>query len=154
MLVKKIECENFLGEKYTETAYFHMTKAELAELEIGTPGGLEKKLENIVKENDNKAMFEFIKTFIGKAYGQVSEDGRRMIKSAEISEEFFQTNAYDVLFSEIASDETAATNFFKQIFPADLAKQMEGSAIPPLKQKVRCVKNAITFKSNWSESFQ
>lgn len=133
MLIKKIECEDFRGNKYTEEACFNLTKTELAELELGTKGGLEKELKAIVESEDSPKMLEFFKKLIGKAYGKISDDGRRLMKSEAISEEFFQTNAYDIFFMEIATDADKATEFFKQIVPQDISKQMEGSPIPPMK---------------------
>ena len=61
-----------------------------------------------------------------KAYGQKSDDGRRFIKSKELSDSFAQTEAYSQLFMELATDADAAAKFVNGIVPP-----MEGkSSIP------------------------
>ncbi|MCC8097999.1 MAG: hypothetical protein LIO44_05490, partial [Eubacterium sp.] len=57
------------------------------------------------------------KEIILKAYGEKSDDGRRYIKSDELSETFSQTNAYSELFIELSTDAEAAAAFVNGIIP-------------------------------------
>ena len=43
---------------------------------------------------------EFFEDLIKKAYGVKSEDGRRFMKSEEISRSFMESPAYEILFEE------------------------------------------------------
>ena len=52
-----------------------------------------------------------------KAYGEKSADGRRFVKSKELSEAFSQTGAYDTLFLELVSDANAAAAFVNAVIP-------------------------------------
>ena len=69
-----------------------------------------------------------------KAYGEKSPDGKRFIKSPELSEAFSQTEAYSELFMELASDSDAASKFVNGIIPADMVKaaekQQQQAALP------------------------
>lgn len=120
MLKKTIEFVDYNGEKRVEDFYFNLSKAEIAEMEMSLDGGLTGMLERIVKEQDNKKIIEVFKEIIFKAYGVKSQDGRRFIKSKELSEEFSQTEAFSELFIELALDEKAAADFFNGIMPANM----------------------------------
>ena len=63
------------------------------------------------------------KDLVLKAYGVKSDDGRRFIKSKELSDEFSQTEAYSQIFMELATDDKAAAAFINGIVPADLAQK-------------------------------
>ena len=65
-----------------------------------------------------------LKAIILKAYGEKSPDGKRFIKSKELSESFAQTEAYSQLFMELMSDAEAGAKFINGILPADIAKQV------------------------------
>ena len=101
----------------TEDFYFHLTKAELMEMEMGAVGGLSGMIEKIVSAKDAPAIIKVFKELVLKAYGEKSADGRRFIKSPEISEAFAQTEAYSQLFMELATDADAASKFVNGIAP-------------------------------------
>lgn len=137
MLKKTITYEDFDGNKRTEDFYFNLTKAELMEMELGVSGGVTKLLEKIVAEQDHVKLIEHFKTFIIKAYGEKSLDGRKFMKSQEITDNFVQTNAYSELFMELSTNPKAAADFVNGIIPqevTDQAAQMPNvSSEPPIK---------------------
>jgi len=120
MLKKTITYTDYDGNQRTEDLYFNLNKAEIAELELETPGGLSKKLEDIVAEKDSGAMVKVFKDLILRSYGKKSADGRQFIKNKELVDEFKQTEAFSELFMELASDPDAATAFVNGIIPKDL----------------------------------
>lgn len=125
MYKKTIEYEDFNGNKLKEDFYFNFTKAELAEWEMSTPGeGLAAYLQSIVDSNDKAEITRLFKKVILDAYGEKSEDGKRFIKSEEISKAFEQTNAYDEFFMELVADEEAAANFINSIVPSIEEKKL------------------------------
>ena len=79
-------------------------------------------LENIIKAQDLPSIVSIFKELVLKAYGQKSPDGKRFIKSEELSTEFSQTEAYTNIFMELAMDADAASKFVNGIIPADLDK--------------------------------
>lgn len=123
MLKKTITYNDYNGTQRTEDFYFNFSKAELIEMEMGTTGGLTATLENIVKTKDVPSIIKTMKELVLKSYGVKSLDGKRFIKSEEIAKEFEQTEAYSILFMELAMNAEAAANFVNGIIPADLQKE-------------------------------
>ena len=118
MLKKTITYTDYNGLKRTEDFYFNLTKAEIMEMELSTTGGLSEMISRIVAAKDAPAIIKVFKELILKAYGQKSADGKRFVKSAALSEEFEQTEAYSILFMELATDADAAAKFVNAIVPA------------------------------------
>ena len=122
MLKKTINYTDFNGEERKEDFYFNLTEAEIAEIEMGTTGGLSEMINRIVNANDIPSIIKVFKDLILKAYGEKSDDGKKFIKvrnGVSLSEEFSQTNAYSVLFMELATDAEKAANFFNSLIPND-----------------------------------
>lgn len=122
MLKKTVTYVDYNGVERTEDFYFNLSKAEVTEMELSVEGGFSKMLEEIVKSNDNVRIIELFKEMVLKAYGEKSADGRRFVKSKELSEAFSQTEAYSEIFMELALDEKAAAAFVNGIMPANLGK--------------------------------
>lgn len=123
MLKKSITYTDYNGTERTETFYFNISKAELMEMELGTTGGYAEMLQRIVETQDAPSLIKIFKDLIFKAYGVKSSDGKRFIKSKELSEEFAQTEAYTVLFMELATNAEAGAEFVNGILPQDLVAQ-------------------------------
>lgn len=117
MLQKTITYRDFDDNERTETFRFYLSKAELVEMETGITGGMSEMLRKIVEAQDVKQIIEVFKVFILKAYGEKSPDGRRFIKSQEITDAFVQTEAYSDLFMELSTDAEAALAFIKGLLP-------------------------------------
>lgn len=122
MLKKTIEYVDYDGTERKEDFYFNLTEAELAEMELSTEGGMEKMINKIIATQDNAALVKIFKDLISKSYGEKSDDGRRFIKSQEITDGFMQTEAYSKLFMELATDEKAAADFVNGILPPQYAE--------------------------------
>ena len=120
MLKKAITYTDYNDVERTETFYFNLNKAEITEMEMSTTGGLTEMINKIVEKRDAPAIIKTFKDLILKAYGEKSPDGKRFIKSEEISEAFSQTEAYSVLFMELATNAEAASKFIEGIIPADI----------------------------------
>ena len=118
MLTKKITYTDYNGVERTENFYFNLTKAEIAEMELGTEGGLSNMVQRIVDAKDTPAIMRVFKELIMKSYGEKSADGKRFIKSKELSEAFTQTEAYSELFIELATNPDAPAAFVNGIVPA------------------------------------
>lgn len=129
MLKKTITYTDYVGREWTEDFYFNMTKTELTEMEASTSGGMVDYFDRIVKAVDREKLYGLIRDLILKSYGEKSPDGKRFVKSKELSEAFSQTAAYDVLFMELATSDEAAAEFVKGIIPSDLVAKMEENPI-------------------------
>ena len=117
MLKKTITYTDYDGNERTEDFYFNISKAELTELQYSVKGGLKNILEKAVQEKDGPTIMQLSKEIVLKAYGVKSNDGRRFMKSEEITKEFAETEAYVNLFMELATDEKAAIAFAEGVMP-------------------------------------
>lgn len=121
MLKKKITYTDYNGVERTEDFYFNLTKAEIMEMELSISGGLSETIQRVVEAKDSPALIKIFKDLILKAYGEKSMDGKRFVKSEEISTSFSQTEAYSNLFMELATNDEKAAEFVNGIIPADIS---------------------------------
>lgn len=119
MLKKTITYTDYNGVERTEDFYFNLSTAELAEMELGTEGGLTEKVKQIVAAKEDHKIIKIFKDLILKSYGEKSPDGRRFIKSDELSTAFSQTEAYSQLFMELATNTDKAAAFINGIIPGN-----------------------------------
>lgn len=124
MLKKTITYTDYNGVERTEDFYFNLSKAEIMEMEMSTTGGLTEMINKIIATQDVPAIVKIFKELTLKAYGEKSPDGKRFIKNDEIRDAFAQTEAYSVLFMELATDDRKAADFFNGIMPADVQQQL------------------------------
>lgn len=117
MLKKTITYTDYDGNERTEDFYFNLTKAELTEMETSINGGMVQLLNKIIAEQDNAKIVALFKDLILRAYGEKSLDGKRFVKTEELSKNFTYTEAYNVLFMELATNADAASQFVKAILP-------------------------------------
>ena len=120
MLCETITYTDYNGVERTEKFHFNLTQEELMVMEMGTAGGFVEMMQKIVDAKDAPAIIKAFKNLLSKAYGVKSDDGRRFIKSDEISREFEQTEAYSQLFMKLATDTDYASKFVEGILPKDL----------------------------------
>ena len=120
MLKKIITYTDYNGIERTEPFYFNLSKAELMEMELGVTGGMTEMLDKIIAAKDAPSLMKTFKEMIMKAYGVKSDDGKRLIKSEELSIAFTQTEAYSVLFMELITDDKAAADFVNGIIPNEI----------------------------------
>ena len=134
MLTKTITYNDYDNNERTETLYFNMNKMELTEFAADLPDDVFKNVSgvksiqdvaNVVNKMGSRGIIKFIKELVLRSYGIKSEDGRRFIKSKELSEEFSQTIAYDMFMSELMSDDNAASNFVNGLIPASMAGELD-----------------------------
>ena len=123
MLKKTITYTDYNETERTEDFYFNLNKAEVMEMELSTMGGLAETIKRIIAEKDHPAIIKIFKELVLKAYGVKSPDGKRFEKSEKIATEFSQTEAYSVIFMELATDADAAAKFVNGILPADMSQK-------------------------------
>lgn len=137
MLIKKITYPDYNGVTRTEEFYFNLTQAEVIEMEYMTSGGLSVMIDRLLAAIDLPEIIKIFKELILKSYGVKAPDGKRFIKSSELSAEFSQTEAYSKLFMELATNANAASEFINGILPtpspeqqAQIKKALEDKGMP------------------------
>ena len=124
MVVKKIKYTDFNGVEREEEFMFNLTEAEITEMELTTDGGLSDSIKKIISAQDTPEIIKTFKMLLLKSYGEKSADGRRFIKSEELTEAFTQTNAYSQFFMELATDDKAAIAFINGIIPDSMRERV------------------------------
>ena len=124
MLKKTVTYTDYNGNERTEDIYFNLNKAELMEMEMSVNGGLTTMIKRISSAQDAPSIMKVFKDILMKSYGIKSDDGRRFIKSEEISTAFSQTEAYSIIFMELITDADASSKFIEGIIPPDAAKEL------------------------------
>lgn len=122
---RTITYTDYDGNVRTEDFYFNLTTAEITKMDLSAIGGLEKRLRKLVEKQDAPGIMKTFEELIHQSYGEKSEDGRRFIKSDELSTAFEQTEAYSELFMQLCTDAEEAVKFVKAIMPAKIASEME-----------------------------
>ena len=117
MISKTITYVDYNGVERTETFFFNLTKAEIMEMELSVEGGLSDKLVKVINAKDVPTIMKTFKDLVLKSYGVKSQDGRQFIKNKELVEAFSQTEAYSILFTELAMDDKIAATFVNGIVP-------------------------------------
>lgn len=125
MLKKTITYIDYEDNERTEDFYFNVNQGELIKW-LTTSGDytLDKLLLKLSKERNGKQTMEIFESLIRLSYGRKSLDGRRFEKSEEIWNDFYQTEAYSKLFTELVTDAKKAYAFVNGVIPKKLADEV------------------------------
>ena len=130
MLVKTHTYTDFDGNERTEDFLFNYTEAQIAELEWSKDGGLSSLLAKITKEKDNRQLLEYWKKFVLGAYGIKSPDGKKFLKSKEISDDFEASAAFSDIFMELCTDTQVMSDFVNAVVPRSVRASEEKADKP------------------------
>ena len=118
MWKETITYKDFYGEERTEEFRFHLSKAECAEKQMKyAGGGYAEILKRIVDAKSQETIVDLFKQFILDSYGEISPDGRRFMKSPELSKAFSETEAFSILYMKLATDDEYAAKFVNGVIP-------------------------------------
>lgn len=126
MLKREITFEDYNGEKRTEEFWFNLNKSEIIKW-LTTSGDytLDKVLQRLSTERNGRKIMDIFENLIKISYGKKSLDGRKFEKTEEIWNDFYQTEAYSVLFTELVTDAKKAADFVNKVIPKDMADEIE-----------------------------
>lgn len=124
MVVEKIKYTDFNGVEREEEFMFNLTEAEITEMELTIDGGLSDSINKIISAQNIPEIIKTFKMLLLKSYGEKSADGRRFIKSEELTEAFTQTNAYSQFFMKLATDDEAGIAFINGIIPDSMRERV------------------------------
>lgn len=122
MIKKSITYTDLNGAERTEDFYFNLSKPEIVKMQTSVRGGYDAQLKSIAANPNGALIMDFFEDLICRSYGEKSEDGRRFMKSPEISRSFMETPAYEVLFEELVTDAKAAADFVNAIMSVNASK--------------------------------
>lgn len=135
MITRTIEYTDYDGNKRKEKYYFNLTQFEATEIAMEMPDGVIEEIEegeeqrvtavHLTEKLGKKGVLDFIKNIVLKSYGVKSPDGKRFIKSEELSTEFSQTPAFSSFMMRLMTDNMEASKFINGVIPAELAAQIQ-----------------------------
>lgn len=135
MLVKTLTYTDYNNEERTEDFYFSLNKSEILRMNMSKRGGMEEYLKRLIAENDPEKLTAMFEECILMGYGVKSEDGKKFVKSKEISEEFKNSAAYDELFFQLATNTDEFIHFITAMLPPDMAAEVAKMDLKSLPQK-------------------
>ena len=95
-------------------------------MELSVNGGFADMIKGIIQAQDTPQIIKIFKELLLKAYGEKTADGKRFRKTDDngqpLSRAFAETEAYSILFMELATDDEKAADFVNGVMPADLDK--------------------------------
>lgn len=125
MIKKEITYVDYDGVTRTEPFYFNLNRAELLEMELAYPGGMETFLKLIVDAKDQSTIIRLIKDVLLRTQGEKTPDGRFLMKNADTRQRFEASPAYEIMFMMLASDDEKASDFLNALIPADLKEAVK-----------------------------
>jgi hypothetical protein len=120
----------FTEQQVTEDHYFHISKADLVEMELEEHNaryrnkegeelsGMQAHLQRIIDAEDGKAVLKEFKAILRRAYGK--KDGDRFVKNEETWREFEGSEAYSELVYELLTNADELAVFINKLVPAGL----------------------------------
>lgn len=124
MYKKVIKYHDMDGIEVEETFRFHLSKAEILEMEISM-GGIAERMERLLQKRDGETIINTFKELILRSYGEISEDHKGFVKDPELTKKFVSTEAYSELFTELVTNPDEAAAFFKGIVPAEVSEKFD-----------------------------
>lgn len=124
MRIEKLTYSDFNDVDRTEEFHFHLSKAFLMKINDSKTGGYAGYMQKLVDAKEQSKLEEIMENLIREAFCIPSEDGKTAKRSKEISDDFVNSPAYDVLLEKLLSDAKYAADFFTDILPKDYAKEV------------------------------
>lgn len=117
---------DYNGVEKEEDFYFNLTKADLLKMELSEDGGMDKRLEKLVKTKDMKEAIKVFEGLLLMSFGIKTEDGR-FVRNDEARARFVSSAAYPEIYFDLATNTDLANEFIANIIPKI---EEPGSSIP------------------------
>lgn len=128
MLKKEITYKDLDDNDVTDTFWFHLSRAEMAEMALakeGKEGGFDVWVRTMINSKDGEVIVETFKKILLSTIGERSEDNKRFIKNDEIRNNFLYSDAYSKLFMELMMDHEKVSEFINGVVPKDMQAETQ-----------------------------
>lgn len=126
MYCKKISYTDYNDIPHVEEFYFNLNRSEILNmLMTDTDATLDQVFDYFRQTRNGKALLKMVEDLIKSSYGVKSPDGKRFIKTPELTEAFVQSEAYSELLFELLNDSNETAKFFIGIVPKNLQGDLE-----------------------------
>ncbi len=117
---------DYNGVEKTEDFYFNLTKTDILKMELSEEGGMDQRLDRLVKTKDMKEAIKVFEGLLLLSYGIKTDDGR-FVKSEEARQKFMSSAAYSEIYFRLATDPDEAQKFVEGVIPK---LEEPGSSVP------------------------
>lgn len=121
MIIKEVEYVDFNGNPQKENLYFNLTEVELLRLEASIASSGHGSLEEFAAElaanekPDPEEVLRLFEQILLTSYGEKSPDGKRFIKTRELTDNFANSAAYSALVIEFFQDVSKLNAFVESV---------------------------------------
>lgn len=133
---------DFDGNEREEDFMFLLMESDLIKMNMSVTGGLEKMIRQIISAQDMPKIYEIFEEIIKKSYGVKSPDGKRFVKTAELTEEYMQTQAYSDFVTELMTNPDVSGEFISKIIPQKL--QVEAQKLMAENPDLKAINGGLT----------
>lgn len=124
MIKKNVSYKNLDGGTEIEEVYLNLNKSEVIELELEAEKPFSELLQEAGDAPNAREALRVFRMIIDVAYGVRSEDGKRLIKNANVLEDFKGSEPYSELLWELISNPEEAVNVIFSILPTDAIEDL------------------------------
>lgn len=117
---------DYNGVEKEQDFYFNLTKADLLKMELSEEGGMDKRLDRLVKTKDMKEAIKVFEGLLLMSFGIKTDDGR-FVRNDEARAQFVSSAAYPEIYFDLATNVDLANEFIANIIPKF---EEPGSSIP------------------------
>lgn len=134
MFIRNITYVDLDGNTQTKPFHFHLSEAEVVELESEHHGGLSGFAERVAHTENYGALVKEFKHIVLTAYGL--REGDSFLKTEDLRVRFQGSGAFSALFMEFLRDQTTLTDFINGVMPKNMTEAqgtelVKPSVIPP-----------------------
>lgn len=94
MISRTISYVDYDGERQEDTFYFHLSRADVWRLEIGSKGKFRRYIERLMEEKDQAEIWKVFEDIVQTSVGKKTADGKRFDRSASAKADFLESEAY------------------------------------------------------------
>lgn len=121
---------DFNGVEKEEDFYFNLTKADILKMELSEEGGMDKRLQRLVKTQDMKEAIKVFEGLLLMSFGVKTDDGR-FVRNEEARQRFVSSAAYSEIYFDLATNPEEAQKFVEGVIPKlDNTSSIPAPALP------------------------
>lgn len=110
---------DYNGVEKTEDFFFHLSEAEILDMELETEGGFIETINKISNAKDLPQLIKLFRRLLHKSYGEKTPDGG-FLKNDEILAKFMAKKAYSDIYVELATNDELGSEFVKKVVPSKM----------------------------------
>ena len=115
MFIQHFKYVDFKGTEREEDVMFHYSTDEILSIMASKNEGFLEWMKKAASTNSTSELMPVFREVVLGAYGEISPDGRRFIKSKEMSKAFSETPMFTQLIESFFENTQNAVEFFNKV---------------------------------------